>query len=131
MLFRSVAAASGPSGVVAERRDLRALAFTPPRLFIASQLGALLSVDVTTRAERWYQASPMEGSSGFAMTVAGNRIFLPFASGRMAVIDPDTGQPLAWLAKDDVRFDWPPAVVGGLGYLTSEDGLYGFRIGEL
>jgi len=117
---------SGESEVplMTEHEDFRVVRVAGSRLIITSLAGVLTAVDLETRATIWRYQSPQDGSNGFDLNVHGEMAYVPFASGRLAIVDAKTGRALQVIGQPTQRFDWPPAVSGDQLYLTSEDGLY-------
>lgn len=113
-----------------EHEDVRVVASAPPLAVVTSLSGRLSAVDLADRREAWRYVSPPDGSVGFGLTVRGPWAFVPFASGRMLIIDWRTGREKRWLGGLARRFDWPPVPAPESAsdqmYLTGEDGLYVF-----
>lgn len=106
--------------------DFRVIASLPPLLVITSLTGRLTAVAADTLQERWIYSSPPNGSNGFGVATHGSLLYLPFASGRLALVDLRTGTEVTTWGGPTQRFDWAPVVAGRQGYLTAEDGLYVF-----
>lgn len=114
-----------------EHEDVRAVASAPPLAVVTSLSGRLSAVDLADRREAWHYESPPDGSVGFALAIRGPWAFVPFASGRLLIIDWRTGREKRWLGGLARRFDWPPVPAPGSAsgqmYVTGEDGLYVFE----
>lgn len=114
------------TGGLAANEDFRALAVAGRRLIVTSLSGVLTALDLRARDERWRFASPRDGSIAFGLVAHGPLLYVPFASGRLAVVDAASGAMRRMVSVPSRRFDWPPTVVGEQAYLVSEDGLYVF-----
>ncbi len=108
----------------AEHEDFRAVKSSGSRLVVTSLTGVLTAVELDTRHTAWRFQSPPDGSNGFGLTVHGPLVYVPFASGRLLIIDAHNGRQRHVLGKPTQRFYWPPTAAGRRIYLTAEDGLY-------
>ncbi|MGE3509277.1 MAG: PQQ-binding-like beta-propeller repeat protein [Vicinamibacterales bacterium] len=117
------------TGGLAANEDFRVLAVAARRLIVTSLSGVLTALDLRSRNERWRFASPRDGSIAFGLVAHGPLLYVPFASGRLAVVDAASGAMRRMVGTPSRRFDWPPTVVGEQAYLVSEDGLYVFDAG--
>lgn len=115
-----------------EHEDVRLVVPAEESLaLVTSQAGLLCAVDLRDLREVWRVVSPPDGSVGFGLTVRGELAFVPFASGRLLVVDSRTGREKRWLGGPLQRFDWPPVSApeptNSDVYLTGEEGLYVFK----
>lgn len=119
-----------PASSGGEHEDVRLVASASSLALITSNAGVLSAVDLGDRREVWRFVSPPDGSVGFSLTVRGALGFVPFASGRLLIVDARTGREKRWLGGPSQRFDWPPAWAQEPDdhqmFVTGEDGLYVF-----
>lgn len=121
-----------PAFTGGEHEDVRLVVPAEESLaLVTSQAGLLCAVDLRDVREVWRFVSPPDGSVGFGLTVRGALAFVPFASGRLLVVESQTGREKRWLGGPSQRFDWPPVPAPEPAnrdvYLTGEEGLYVFR----
>lgn len=113
-----------------EHEDARFVAPAGPLLLVTSSAGVLSAVNPHDQREVWRYTSPPDGSVGFGLAIRGALAFAPFGSGRLLVIDAQTGRAQRWLGGPAQRFDWLPAWAPERSsrevYLVREDGLYVF-----
>jgi outer membrane protein assembly factor BamB len=105
--------------------DFRALAATSKLVVAGSLSGLVAAYDAATGRERW-RRRPSAASVALEIAADENRVYVPYMSGDLHVLDTTDGMELWHLGDADGAFRWRPAIAGGRYFATSTSGFFAF-----
>jgi outer membrane protein assembly factor BamB len=119
---------AGECGRNADSADHRALAHVGRQVFAASLSGCVVGFDLDTRTALWRYSSPRDGSAAVRITAAGQDVYVPYYSGRLAALDAADGRERWRTGQASDGFVWAPAVAGDRVYAAGSGlGFVAFR----
>jgi outer membrane protein assembly factor BamB len=107
--------------------EFRALAEVGGTLFAGSLHGNVSAYDLRTLKERWRYYDGANGSAGFEISIAGDRLFVPFVGAGLVQLRAGDGQEIWRIDPVLTGLAWPPAVSGQRIYVASRSGLLAFE----
>jgi outer membrane protein assembly factor BamB len=89
-------------------QDFRALAVLRNRLVAGSLSGDVVAYARAGQPPLWRYTAPALGSVAFAISVDRDRLYVPYAGGRLVTLDGTTGSELWRTDRPQGVFAWPP-----------------------
>lgn len=103
------------------QQDYRALAVGSAMVVAGSMTGTVVAYGLETGTTRW-QSNPIGASTGFAVAVHGDTVFVPFLTGDLMALDLSTGAERWRMGGPAVGLMRPPLAVDGRLFLAGAVG---------